>query len=76
VRRLLTVGVAVGALSVLSVPPASATGKNPPTSCGVGSAVSEATQVLGGIGKAAHELELGNVGEVIKPFHELVKENC
>jgi hypothetical protein len=76
VRRLLTVAIAVGALSVVSVPPASATGKNPPTSCGVGSAVSETTQEVGGIGKAAHELEFGNVGEVIKPFHELVKETC
>jgi hypothetical protein len=39
VRKLLTVAVAVAALSAFSSSPAFATGKNPPTSCGVGSAV-------------------------------------
>jgi hypothetical protein len=76
VRKLLTVAVAVAALSALSVSPAFATGKNPPTSCGVGSAVSGATHEVGGLGKAVHELGGSNVGEVIQPFHEEVKETC
>jgi hypothetical protein len=76
VRKHLTVAVAVAALSALSVSPAFATGKNPPTSCGVGSAVSETTHQVGGLGKAVHELGGSNVGEVIQPFHEVVKETC
>jgi hypothetical protein len=75
VRRLLTVAVAVGALSAVSVSPAFAEGKNPPTSCGVGNAVSRATQEVGGIGKFFHEVGV-NPGEAIQEFHEFVKETC
>jgi hypothetical protein len=76
VRKLLTVGVAVVALSALSVSPALATGKNPPTSCGVGSAVSGSTHEVGGLGKFFHEEGFGNVGEVIQEAHEVVKKTC
>jgi hypothetical protein len=75
VRRFLTIAVAVGALSAVSVSPTFAAGKNPPSSCGVGGAVSVATQELGGLGKASHEAGL-NPGEAIKEFHEFVKETC
>ena len=67
----------MGALFAVSASPAFAVGKNPPTSCGVGNAVSAATQQLGGIGKAAHELGFPNVGNaVIQPFHQGVKAVC
>ena len=76
-RRLLAGAVAVVACSAVAVSPAFATGKNPATSCGVGSAVSGQTHETGGLGKFFHELGFGNVGnEVIQPFHEGVKEVC
>jgi len=75
VRRLLTVAVAVGALSAISVSPAFAEGKNPPTSCGVGNGVSRATHEVGGLGKFFHEIEV-NPGEAIQEFHEFIKETC
>ena len=74
-RRLLAVAIAVGALSAVSVSPVSAQGKNPPSSCGVGNLVSQATQEVGGLGKAFHEAEL-NPGEAIRAAHESVKETC
>jgi hypothetical protein len=69
--------VAVVACSAVAVSSAFATGKNPPTSCGVGFAVSGATHEIGGLGKFFHKEGFGNVGnEVIQPFHEEVKEVC
>src|SRR3954462_11364342 len=79
---VLAVATLVAAMIAVAALPAFAEGKNPPTSCGVGNAVSEATHEikeagLGGLGKAAHTLDFGNVGnEVIQPFHEDVKATC
>ncbi len=70
-RRVVVVALAVLALSAVAVSQAFAAGKNPPTSCGVGSAVSQAAHELGGLGN------LGvNPGEAIQAFHETVKETC
>jgi hypothetical protein len=74
-RRLLAVALAVLAISAAAASQAFATGKNPPTSCGVGSAVSAAAHELGGLGKTFHE-EGGNPGEAIQAYHEFVKEVC
>jgi hypothetical protein len=74
-RRLLAVALAALTISAVVVSQAFASGKNPPTSCGVGSAVSEAAHEFGGLGKAFHE-EGGNPGEAIQAYHEFVKEVC
>lgn len=74
-RRVVAVALSVLAISAAAVSQAFATGKNPPSSCGVGSAVSEAAHELGGLGKTFHE-EGGNPGEAIQAFHESVKEVC
>ncbi len=48
---VLAVAAVMAAMMVAMAMPAFAQGKNPPTSCGAGSAVSEATQQVGGLGK-------------------------
>ena len=75
-RRVLAVVVTVVACSAVAVSPAFANGNNPTTSCGVGSEVSVATHQAGGLGRLLHQLGARNVGEVIQPFHEEVKEVC
>ncbi len=74
-RRIITVAVATAALSLASVSPAFADGKNPPTSCGVGSAVSSSTQTVGGLGKAARSANL-NVGELIQQLSAFLRQGC
>jgi hypothetical protein len=60
-------------LFAVSASPAFAAGKNPPTSCGVGNAVSTATQSVGGLGKFFKGIGV-NPGEAIQNYRELVVE--
>jgi hypothetical protein len=70
-RRLSVFAAVVAAISLLFVPGALSAGQNPPSSCGLGSAISVATQQLGGIGKEA-KAEGVNPGEVFQEFRGLV----
>ena len=72
-RRIISV-VAVAdlmaAIVAVAALPAFAVGKNPPTSCGVGNAVSQATQSVGGLGKALKGTGV-IPGEAIQNFKDL-----
>jgi hypothetical protein len=59
----------------LFAPGALPAGQNPPTSCGVGNAVSAATQSVGGLGKFEKSIGI-NLGQDIQAFHEGVQEVC
>ena len=73
-KRFIVLLASLSAALVLAAPASAAP---PPGSCGVGATVSAATRALGGIGRAAHELGFGNVGnEVIQPFHATIKATC
>lgn len=65
VAALMAAMIAVAAL------PAFAQGKNPPTSCGAGDAVSSSVTQFGGLGKRAEALSL-NPGEAIQNFKGLL----
>ena len=73
-KRIMLAAVTVTASLAFAVP-SFAAGKNPPTSCGVGNAVSVGTQEVGGIGRFFHEEGI-NAGEAIQSYHEFVKETC
>jgi hypothetical protein len=76
-RRYVTLALASASIFAMTAGDADAAGKNPPTSCGMGQVVSEASQELGGLGKYFHELGYENLGnEVIQPFHAFVKDEC
>ena len=64
-------------VSMLVVPGLSfGAGKNPPTSCGVGFAVSAFATQIGGLGKVFQPLGF-NPGQVIQDFHNtFVKPAC
>jgi hypothetical protein len=73
--KRLALAAVLAALTLAA--PAFAAGKNPPESCGAGSAVSEVTQLVGGLGKFAHDLGFANVGnQVIQVFHGVVQATC
>ena len=75
-RRYVTLALASASLFAMTAGDAVAAGKNPPTSCGLGSAVSEGTQAFGGIGRFFHEQGFSNVGHVLQGGHAVVKEEC
>jgi hypothetical protein len=75
-RRLVTLALASASMFAMTAGDAAAAGKNPPTSCGMGNLVSEATLEVGGIGNWFHSLGFPNVGHRLQPFHEEVKEEC
>ena len=75
-RRFLTVALASASMFAITAADASAAGKNPWTSCGMGNTVSEASQEVGGLGNYFHGLGYKNLGNVIQPYHGLAKEDC
>ena len=76
-KKSIATGAAAIAAALAQSSPALAAGQNPPTSCGLGFVISPATQQLGGIGQAAHQLGFGNLGnDVFQEAHAIVKSTC
>lgn len=61
----------MAAMIAVAALPAFAVGKNPPTSCGAGDAVSTRVTISGGLGKLAKPLGL-NPGEIIQNSKDTV----
>ena len=67
--------VLLASLSAALVLVAPASAVPPPGSCGVGAAVSEATQSVGGLGKFFKAIGV-NPGAAIQAFHATIKATC
>ena len=79
VRRMMVLGGVV--LSFALAPAATATGRNPETSCGVGRYYSRLAQDMQdlygvGLGQAAHDLDIVIGTESVQPAHEIIKTTC
>jgi hypothetical protein len=78
-RRLLALALISAAIFPVAAQTAAAEGKNSGDSCGMGSLLSEVTQIVGGLGRVGHqEGGLDNIGnQVIQPLHNtFIKPFC